>query len=184
AQRLVELGDDRPATRAPTVRVAGVHVAEELRRHDHVLALTRVGCKPVPEDLLGFLDAAARRARVFAERHGAEGKRAHPQPGSAQSDVVIEWHESAPVGLYEHLNQIVNTQANGRSIHACSCTILSIPVGSSITCGLVEPCARLATFSTRSATTSRHTPDRISGPRLTGCCCRTWRRRPRIRSTR
>src|SRR5258705_1052182 len=43
------------------------------------------------ENLLGLLDAAAGAARVFAEGHRAEGKRADPQPGPAECDVLIEW---------------------------------------------------------------------------------------------
>ena len=77
----------------------GEPVAEDLLRVaigievggvDEVAAEIQIG----RQDLLGFLDAGAGRARVLAEGHRTEGERADPQPGPAEGDVVVKWHEA------------------------------------------------------------------------------------------
>ena len=63
-----------------------VTIGVEVGGVDEVAATIQIG----PENLLGFLDAGASAARVFAEGHGTQGERADPQPGPAERDVLIE----------------------------------------------------------------------------------------------
>src|SRR5262249_40492890 len=147
---------------------------------DEVAAAVEIGL----EHLLGFLDAAARAARVFAERHRAERERADPKPRAAQGEVVIEWHESAPGCWDVRFHEIPNQQLDGRSIPLRSCTILLYLRGLFIRCGCLDGCARPPTFSTRCVSVSLPTPGPISRPRSTGSCCPTPRRHRPSPSTR